>query len=54
MTQPMEHDWPPTKKYHRKARRIETVEILPPRQPERHIHVNVNIVASVTARHRLG
>jgi hypothetical protein len=42
MTQPFEHDWPPTMKYHRKARRIETVEILPPRQSEHHVHVTVH------------
>lgn len=46
MTQRFEHDWPPTMKYHRKARRIETVEILPPRQPEpaqRTIRVDIDI-----------
>ena len=39
MTEPMEHDW----QYHRKARRIETVEILPPRQTERTVRVDVHV-----------
>jgi hypothetical protein len=43
MTQRFEHDWPPTVKYHRKARRIETVEILPSRLHEQpRIHINVH------------
>jgi hypothetical protein len=42
MTQSFEHDWPPTKKYHRRPR-IETVEILPPRQPERTVRIDVNV-----------
>jgi hypothetical protein len=35
MSQRFEHDWPPTKKYHRKARQPQ-IEILEPEQPRIH------------------
>jgi hypothetical protein len=42
MTQPMEHDWPPTMRPRRRRPRIEIVEILPPRQPEHHVRVTIH------------
>ena len=42
MTEPMEWDFPPTMRPRRKPR-IETVEILPPRQPERTVRLDVNV-----------
>jgi hypothetical protein len=45
MTEWREWDWPPEPKKRSRRPRIQTVEILPPRQPEpeRRIHVNVNV-----------
>jgi hypothetical protein len=42
MTEPREWDYPATMRPRRRRPRIETVEILPPEQPERHIRVTVH------------
>src|SRR4051794_37987668 len=46
MTTKYEHDWPPTMRPRRRRPRIETMEILPPRQPEHHVRV------TITTEHR--
>jgi hypothetical protein len=48
MTRPMEHDWPPTMRPRRRPR-IETVEILPPRQAEHYVRVTVRHQATPPA-----